>query len=129
MKQDGFSITEILIALIIVGILAVILTPNLSSYVLRANRADAVKSLMAMQIAQEKYRLTHPTYAATTIILEFPSVSMDGYYNMAVISATATAYTLTATAIGTQTTDTACTTLTLTYANNATETTPAICWQ
>lgn len=116
-KTNGFSIIELLIVLIIIGILTAMLTPAYRSYVLKSNRGDAIKSLMALQIAQEKYRVNNTAYGTLANVWTGSS-SIEGYYTMTVPSNTSTSYTLTATAAGTQTSDTSCTSFTLTYATN-----------
>lgn len=129
-KIKGFSIIELVIVLLIIGILSLALMPTLNSYKIKANRSDAIKSLMALQIAQEKYRLNNTTYGASPTAVGISTDSIDGYYTLAVSGNTATAYTLTATAkSGTeQTNDTGCTTLTVTYANSTATNTPTTCW-
>lgn len=129
--SSGFSLVEILFVLVIIAILVIALTPVYRDYVLKSNRSDAVRSLLATQINEEKWRLNNTTYTATiaNVSPTGASTSINGYYTLAVTSASASAYTLTATATGTQTSDTGCTTMTLTYASGTTTTTPAVCWQ
>lgn len=52
-KKSGFFIVEILIVLLIVGILAVALLPNLSTYVQRAKYSDNISAAAAMKPAVE----------------------------------------------------------------------------
>ena len=46
----GFSLTELLIVIAIVAILASITLPSYSSYVYKTRRADAVASLLQLQL-------------------------------------------------------------------------------
>ncbi|HLD84370.1 MAG TPA: type IV pilin protein [Coxiellaceae bacterium] len=126
-KQAGFSITEILIVLVIMSILVLLFMPSFDTYTLRANRSDGIKTLMAIQLAEEKYRINHATYGALADVWT-GTASYENYYTMAVTVNTATAYTITATATGTQTGDTECTTLTVSYSNGTTTKSPANCW-
>lgn len=126
-KQAGFSITEILIVLVIITILVLFFTPAFDTYTLRANRSDAIKTLMAIQLSEERYRIKNTTYGTLAQVWT-GTASYEGYYTMAVTVNTATAYTITATAIGAQTGDTGCTTLTVSYSNGTTTKSPASCW-
>lgn len=127
-KQNGFSIIEILIVVIIMAILVSILAPALRTYIIKSNRSDAIKSLAALQVAEEKWRLTNSTYGALSSVWT-GTASLEGYYTMSVTGNTATAYTISAVAGTTQSADTGCTTMTITYANGtSTKNTPS-CWQ
>lgn len=129
--QRGFSLMEIIIVLLIVALLTIVLMPAYNNYITKSRRSDGIKSLMAMQIAQEKYRLTNTDYASSPAALNLSTNSIDGYYTMAVTTNTTSTYAITATATsgGGQTADTGCTTLTITYANNTATNTPTACWQ
>lgn len=127
-QQKGFSIVEILIVLVILAILVIALTPAYQSYQIRSNRSDAIKSILAIQIAQEKYRITSTTYGSLANVWS-GTASYSGYYTMGVSGNTASAYVITAAALGAQTSDTGCTTLTLTTANGTATKSPVSCWQ
>lgn len=127
-KQKGFSIVEIIIVLLILAILVFALTPAYRSYQMRANRSDAIKSILAIQVAQEKYRIGATTYAPLASIWSGTN-SYEGYYRMGVSNNTGTTYTITATGLTSQTADTGCVTLTLTSTNGTATQTPASCWQ
>lgn len=133
-KKSGFSLIEILIALVIIAILIVAISPAFNSYILRSNRSDAIKSLAAMQVAEEKWRVNNTSYT-TTIANISPTgsgASIDSHYTLAIGSASASAYTLTATPTGSQAGDTDCALFTLTYANGTTSLTSSpltTCWQ
>lgn len=123
----GITIIELMIVVAIVGILAGIAFPSYQDHVRRSNRTDAFTSLTAMANAQERYYLSNNIYA-NTLQLGFPGTSERGYYNLAVQSADATQFTLTATAIagGPQGSDTGCTAIALTSTGQKT---PSTCWQ
>lgn len=127
-KQKGFSIVEIIVVLIILAILIFALTPAYRSYQIRANRSDGIKSILAIQIAQEKYRIGATTYAPLSSIWTGTN-SYEGYYRMGVSNVSGATYTITATGLSSQTGDTGCTTLTLTSSNGNAINSPANCWQ
>lgn len=130
MRQQGFSITEILIVLLIVAILALALMPAYHHHILTAHRSDAIKTIAWIQAAEEKHRTNNTTYGTLTDIGQ-SSTSQEGHYTITVSDNTATTYTITATAIAAQANDTRCVTFTLAYANGATTKTSSpssTCW-
>ncbi len=109
--QPGFTLIEIMIAVVIVAILSAIALPAYQQYVIRAKRTDGRAALLNNHTALEKCKATFGVYnnAACTITAASP----DGHYTVTVAS-TATTFTLTATPIGAQANDTECSTITLT---------------
>jgi len=131
-KQKGFSVIEVLIVLVLIGILIQMLAPVLGSYIVRSNRSDAIKSLSAMQIAQEKWRLNSTSYGTLAQIWTTGATnSLSKLYDMTVTVNTTNAYTLVANAPAgyAQNADDSCTTMTITYANGTSTQTPTTCWQ
>ncbi len=126
--KTGFTLFELMIALLIVAILAVVAVVSYRSYIVVANRADATQTLLSIQLEEEKYRLNNTTYGTLAQVWGGVSTSEGGYYTLSVSNAAAASYTITATAIGTQVGDTECSTITLAYSNGTTTRTPAACW-
>lgn len=62
MKQQGFSLMELMIVVAIVGILAGIAYPSYQNYVLRSGRADGQAKLMEIIQAQERFYSQNQTY-------------------------------------------------------------------
>ena len=99
--QTGFTLVELIIVVAIISILASIAIPAYNGYIETSKRSDAQASLMALAIAQEKYRATNPTY--TTVIGDLNGVSSaseSGYYTLAVTAASGATFTATATPDG-----------------------------
>ena len=131
--RNGFTLIELMIAVAIVAILAALALPSYQSYVRKGNRGDATSLLQAVNLAQEKHRLGNASYAATFAALSPPcscsSTSERGHYTVAVSGASATGYTLTATAASSmQQADTGCTAITLTVNGGNTSYAPNACW-
>ncbi|MFC7000747.1 type IV pilin protein [Pseudobowmanella zhangzhouensis] len=63
MKQQGFSLIELMVAVAIVGILVVIAVPSYQDHVRSANRAAAQADLMALAAAMEQHKSVNYSYA------------------------------------------------------------------
>lgn len=117
----GFTLVELLIALLVMGILTAIAYPSYTNYVLRSQRKDAHATLMQDQTIMERCYAQNFSYSgACTGLPTFPQTSAQGYYRVALSNVTATTYTLTATPLGVQTRDTTCASLIVNQANQKT---------
>ncbi len=138
-NSKGFTLTELMIVVVVVGVLAAIAIPAYQTYVERARRADAKSAILAVQLAQEKWRANNPTYTSDMTNLGYTLASnnnsADGFYTVDVADgATATNYIVNAQPKGKQVNDACGTfTLTVTAANGEVYTTSggddADCWQ
>lgn len=98
-KPTGFTLIEVMIALVIVSILAAIAVPSYQDSVRKGRRADGMTALLHLQLAQEKWRANHTSYSSTLGGggLGLSSSSSDGYYTLAITAASSTGFTATAT--------------------------------
>ena len=101
-RSSGFTLIEMMIVVVIIGILAGIAYPSYKEYVTHSKRSDAKAALLQAQMAQEKYRANHVTYG-TLGEIGISNLSPDGYYTIAVSNPTSTTYTITAAPTSTQT--------------------------
>jgi type IV pilus assembly protein PilE len=134
--QKAFSLLELMIALAIVAIIATIAVPSYQKYTYLARRQGAIADLLKLSLFQERYRITHDSYASEQIIKDqnggqLPISTSGNYYSFNVSGTSATTYTLTATASSTHSQDqdtvsgTPCSVLTLDAQGNKS---PAACW-
>lgn len=130
-RPRGFSLVESLIACAVATVLAGVALPSLQGQRLRAGRLDAVAVLTRVQAAQEAHRSHHGLYATDLAALGLRSpLSAQGLYTVSLQATGPEAYRATATALGRQAQDPACTRLTLDVnLGFPTEGPEARCWQ
>jgi type IV pilus assembly protein PilE len=132
--QAGFTLVELMIVVVVVGILAMIAIPAYNDSVMKGRRADAKSALTTIAARQEQYFMDNKTYTTDMKALGYtssPAKSPDEYYlvsTAACASGTiATCFELTAVppAGGAQEDDDGCTSMKLDSSGSQT---PASCW-
>lgn len=142
-RETGFSLIELLIAITIIAILGTVAVPQYGRYVQDSRRADAMGDLQSLAQAMERWYISNNSSylgaaaagADTGSPAIFPTTSPSSggtaVYNLTISAATASTYTLTATATGAQAND-QCANLTLTSTGargfTGTGMTTADCW-
>lgn len=124
-NQGGFTVIELLIAVVIIGVLASVAIPAYRQYVIESRRAEAQGFMAELALRQERWRANNPSYGSTTDI----SAGVDtlNFYNFDVQNASGTTYTIRGIPQGTQlATDGGCNPLTLTESGARG---PAGCWK
>ncbi|KGP63367.1 type IV pilin [Legionella norrlandica] len=117
-NTTGFTLVELLVSLVIMGILVSIAYPSYVQYIQKSRRADAHSTLTQDQIILERCYSQNFSYAAACGALpSFPQNSPQGYYTINISNLSATTYTLTATPVGTQAKDTKCASMSINQAN------------
>lgn len=128
--SKGFTLIELMIVVVIIGILAVIAYPTYYQHNLKTRRVAAQGCLQELAQWMERYYTTNMSYANATL----PSTScrndLANFYSFSFTSPpSATAYTLQAVASGAQADDkvdgTPCTPLTLDHQGVRS---PPVCW-
>tara|TARA_R110002049_G_scaffold232874_15_gene405457 strand:- start:569 stop:1021 length:453 start_codon:yes stop_codon:yes gene_type:complete len=82
----GFTLIEVMIVVVIVGVLLGIALPGYQSSMEKGRRSDARAALLDAANRQEQYMLDRGTYTADMEDLgysEDPAISQDGHYSVA----------------------------------------------
>lgn len=114
-RQQGFTLLELMVAVMIVGVLAAVALPSYNQYIRRAARADAQSSMMALAEQLARYRAKNlnyinfvPSYGysdgstARTIYVPIGSGLTDYKYKITLGDGTSRSLSLTSTAINGQ---------------------------
>ena len=136
----GFTLIELIVAMIIIGILTAIAIPNYTAYIQRSNRAEARSTLLEAAGWMERWRTERGRYDDPANVgnpppgFPFAQVPAVGTakYTVVVAAPDAVTYTITATAAGVMAGD-VCTTLVINQTGQRTFTTGGggtqeICW-
>jgi type IV pilus assembly protein PilE len=75
-KARGFTLIELMIVVVVIGILSAIAYPSYSRYMLRSYRADAQQFIMKMDARQRQILIEQRAYATTPDAL---NVSSQGW--------------------------------------------------
>ena len=137
----GFTLIELMIVVVVIGVLAAIAYPSYMENVRKARRADAQAALVGMAAAMERYFVnTGATYAGAAAAVPGPATFYSGQvpleggratYNLRITTLTATNYVLSAIPVNAQAGD-RCGTLTLNTAGQQARTGTAPitdCWR
>ena len=89
-NRKGFSLVELAVVVIIIGVLAAFGVPRMLKSVERSKAAEAFKYLTAVRGAQARYPAREGTYAAVLADLDITQ-SDTKYYTVGVIAAGGTA--------------------------------------
>ncbi|HEX5045536.1 MAG TPA: type IV pilin protein [Gammaproteobacteria bacterium] len=133
-RAAGYTLMELMTAVVIVAILATIATPSYRAYLLRVHRTTAKSALLSIATSQERYYLTHRTYGTIAQLAgdNYATTSENGMYTLTMEVANAATFTAKATAtVGTNgvnmTKDTKCQWFQITAAGVRTASSPD-CW-
>ncbi len=124
-RQRGVTLAEMMTVVILVAILTAIAVPNYNEFVQRSRRSEAREALTNYAARQEEYFLDNKTYTTSVSDLARDGTTANGHFTITIPTASTTAYTLRATASGTQANDVTCKTMNLLSSGQKT---PTDCW-
>lgn len=108
-KQRGFTLTELMIVVVIIGIISAIAYPSYTRYVVNTNRADVQAEMMRLSSRLQSYTSVNRTYSGATLAniggtSNYPAQGATKYTIALVLDTDNRGYTLTATPVvgGTQ---------------------------
>jgi type IV pilus assembly protein PilE len=104
LRPSGFTLIEMMIALVVVGLLAMVAMPSLMDAIRKSRRGEAFAALSAIQQAQERWRGSNASYTATLSSLNVPNLNAagntsSGNYALSIDGSSQTGYTVTATGV------------------------------
>ena len=113
--QSGFTLIELMITVVVIGILAMIAIPAYNDSVTKGRRTDAKSTLTTIAARQEQFFMDNKRYTDDLKELGYGAASnidsIDGYYKISsAVTAAPPTFTLTATPVNS---DTKCANFTL----------------
>lgn len=81
-KQLGFTLMELMVVVVIVGILTAIAVPSYSSHRTKASRQSAQAELIQLAAIQEKTYLNSNSYSSSVAALGSTGSTQDGRYTI-----------------------------------------------
>lgn len=88
-SKTGFSLVELAVVVVIIGVLAAFAVPRFRASVERSKAAEAFNYLAAVQAAQERYHARQSTYADELDVLDI-KLTTPKYFSIGTIGAGST---------------------------------------
>jgi len=97
-KRNGFTMLELLMVVIIIGILATIALPQYMSFVEKARAAEAMTTIGALRTAENLYKLENGTYSPNVadLTITVPTSGSATYWTYSVSGGSETGFSVTA---------------------------------
>ena len=119
--QCGWTLSELMISLAVMGVLAAVALPSFQVQQRQARRTDAQSALQQLQLDQARWRGLHDSHASDLLSLGWTSDrSPGGHYRITIEQASSEGYVLSATPLGAQAQDSTCAPMRLQLLHTAT---------
>lgn len=105
LASSGFTLIELMITVVIIGVLAAIALPSYQGFVEQGRRSDGQGALMDAAQALERCYTTYGAYNDTDCNVSFPRDSSEEHYEITAPTLTDTTFTLEASPQGGQSSD------------------------
>ncbi len=104
LKEDGFSLTEILVVIVIIGILVLLAMPKFTSVITKAKTTEAKMMLKHLQTLEKTYYYENDKYSANPAEIGFEQEKLvseggEARYKIEIIEADDMKYLAKATAV------------------------------
>lgn len=137
----GFTLIELMIAMVIIALLAAVALPSYNSYIRKGRRAEGQSLLQAAQLAQEKYRINSENYAGSADLTSSNTafarvcswsgtncMSQNGNYELSILASSTSGFTMRAVPQGDQANDSTCSYLEISQNSTSVTYSPTGCW-
>jgi type IV pilus assembly protein PilE len=119
--HSGFTLIELMIAVVVVAILASIAIPTYTAQILKSHRTEARNAILDLAGREERILSVNNSYSQVPTDVNYPGTSWGtglavggGYYTVVVtVGNSPPSFVITATATGGQTADTSCASFTV----------------
>ena len=98
----GFSLTELIVVVALLSVLATIAIPNYRDYITRSRRSDGMIALLHLANEQRQFRSDWNTFTDNFTSLPSTNLSPDRYYEITIPTADATFFVVQAVPVGSQ---------------------------
>ena len=95
-KQSGFTLVELMIVLVIIGILAGFAVPSYQDSVMRGSRGEGMTAMLDIMRAQEDYFANNYTYTTTLTDLNYSATVITDSERYSITASQCTGEALTA---------------------------------
>jgi type IV pilus assembly protein PilE len=102
--ESGFSLTEILVVLVIIGILVLLALPKFSAVITRAKTTEAKTMLRHLHVLQQSYYYEHDHFSRDLESIGFEQINLisaggEARYRIEIVEANINEYVARATAV------------------------------
>ncbi|WP_438971139.1 type IV pilin protein [Methylophaga sp.] len=97
-RSGGFSLIELMITVVIIGVIAAIALPSYAQYVQKTRRTNAQSDLLELAAYMERLYGERFSYAGANLpFIQSPKDGGSKYYDLAIVASDSDSFTLSAT--------------------------------